>query len=1064
MTSKKFHLKEGTNGAADSGTLLEPGFLRWMKSISEVLGELGRRNRVLTALVVALPLVAWTVLSPATLVVFLIGSSLLVVLVRRERIWGRGGRWVLGIVMLAFFLRCFAGFVHYRYASSHGMGIDFFGDANAYSSTGQVVAENLRAAALGKRVRWPVIDGTEKDWLYLLRSQYGWNLPDYHLYRIGLFGYILGIHYALLGLSPLSIKFLHGLIGVLIAWLVFRFLRLEGLVRAAPLALIATAFYPSLFFWSVTGLRETWIFLLSLILLGLYVRGDSAKRVAFQVSAIGFLALGKGIVVVAAIPLIVRAVASKYRIVGKSTHKANREREDNQYEVREVSSNLISLIKRASLEEHLKKLDLNLSFWGLLTGALGITALNEFRKVPAVVICFVFVIPLLFNLFVKAKSLGTLQVQGKVQLSSRGKVVALALLPVVLAGSVWVGWVAQRKIQYYTYIIPFVQRQLALNARTAIHIYPERYYEYEKNSAELWSEINNGTFKTATHIQMLSGAAKGLVYNLFAPFPFSQGPLEHIAASAQMVLLYGIYMLAVVGGVVSYKRVGSRYWPFWAFLGIGLLASSFIEGNVGTIFRHRDIFTPVLIAGAAIGLVELLKWFEERGGKSISLFRTVMGPSPGLGQERWSVPEEAPHKAKGRLIQPSPLVLYLSYNSFSEPVFQSQALAYLKNLAPRGIRFLLISFEKPEMEIPKDKASHLKEDLEATGISWLPRRYHKHPRFLSTLYDQTVGTLVCTWHLATRPVDWVHARGVTPAAMALLPARLFRCPLVFDMRSSLAEAYADAEIWKRGGLWYRLVRWTEALTIGKADSVVVETEAHKSLILQALGKPAFAEKVKVIPCCVDMDRFDDLASPAEDEPWELIYMGSLSGWYRFKEMLAFYMQAREIWGPGRLAFLTKGPEKEVRQWAKDAGIPDDELSVEDLAFEDVPRRLARGRLGIVFTTPGRRLESFPVKVGEYLAAGLPIAINAGMGDTEEVVRSLGVGVVANDFSEESYKRAIIELDALSLSDDSLALKCREVARELLSLESGADKYWTIYTEGHAIPSGPAPPLARPVLN
>jgi glycosyltransferase involved in cell wall biosynthesis len=211
-----------------------------------------------------------------------------------------------------------------------------------------------------------------------------------------------------------------------------------------------------------------------------------------------------------------------------------------------------------------------------------------------------------------------------------------------------------------------------------------------------------------------------------------------------------------------------------------------------------------------------------------------------------------------------------------------------------------------------------------------------------------------------------------------------------------------------------------------------------------LDDPSLAEKVEVIPCCVDLERFARVSGAGEDEPWELVYLGSLSGWYKFREMVAFYKVARESWGAGRMAFLTNGPPEEIRRWVAEEDLPEDEVVVESLPFADVPRRLARARVGIVFTEPGRRLESLPVKVGECLAAGLPLVVNAGMGDTEHLVRSHRVGVVVESFAEEGYRQAASELKALFGSDGSLARRCREVARTGLSLETGAEKYWAIY--------------------
>ncbi len=41
-------------------------------------------------------------------------------------------------------------------------------------------------------------------------------------------------------------------------------------------------------------------------------------------------------------------------------------------------------------------------------------------------------------------------------------------------------------------------------------------------------------------------------------------------------------------------------------------------------------------------------------------------------------------------------VLFISYNGMLEPLGQTQVIPYLRELAKRGVKFTLLSFEKPE--------------------------------------------------------------------------------------------------------------------------------------------------------------------------------------------------------------------------------------------------------------------------------------------------------------------------------------------------------------------------------
>ena len=64
--------------------------------------------------------------------------------------------------------------------------------------------------------------------------------------------------------------------------------------------------------------------------------------------------------------------------------------------------------------------------------------------------------------------------------------------------------------------------------------------------------------------------------------------------------------------------------------------------------------------------------------------------------------------------------LFISYNGMLEPLGQTQVIPYLTELAKRGVRVWLLSFEKPKAFTPEgvSKCEHLKEKLRDRGIEW----------------------------------------------------------------------------------------------------------------------------------------------------------------------------------------------------------------------------------------------------------------------------------------------------------------------------------------------------------
>src|SRR6266403_2927119 len=114
-------------------------------------------------------------------------------------------------------------------------------------------------------------------------------------------------------------------------------------------------------------------------------------------------------------------------------------------------------------------------------------------------------------------------------------------------------------------------------------------------------------------------------------------------------------------------------------------------------------------------------------------------------------------------------VLYISYTGMLDPLGQSQVLPYLRELAKRGIRFTLISFERPATltDVGLEKCEALRQQLAADNITWHRLRYHQKPSLPATAYDVFAGVRYGTKLAKRNRIEMVHARSQIPAAIAL---------------------------------------------------------------------------------------------------------------------------------------------------------------------------------------------------------------------------------------------------------------------------------------------------------
>lgn len=400
-------------------------------------------------------------------------------------------------------------------------------------------------------------------------------------------------------------------------------------------------------------------------------------------------------------------------------------------------------------------------------------------------------------------------------------------------------------------------------------------------------------------------------------------------------------------------------------------------------------------------------------------------------------------------------VLFISYNGMLEPLGQTQVIPYLRGLARRGVQFTLLSFEKENAFTSEGarNAANLRNELEVEGIEWHYLRYHQRPSLPATLFDVLHGIRYAGRLVQNKQIEMVHARGYIPAAIALSLKKKFKIKMIFDLRGLMAEEYVDALHWPKGGVRYRLTKRTERSIFATTDAIVTLTERIWPIINQWEGLKGRNVHHAVIPCCVDLTTFkfseEDRARRRAElqlgEQFTLVYSGSLDGWYLTEEMADFFARVLEKRNDAHLLWLTKGSVERVRQLMRSRGIGEDHFSIRSVAANEVASYLSAGDMGISFIKRCfSKIASSPTKNGEYLACGLPLIINEGIGDSNALVNDLHAGVLIDDLTSEAFDGDWAKIQSFVL-DSSSRTKVKAVAEKFFDLnEVGVKRYAALY--------------------
>jgi glycosyltransferase involved in cell wall biosynthesis len=399
-------------------------------------------------------------------------------------------------------------------------------------------------------------------------------------------------------------------------------------------------------------------------------------------------------------------------------------------------------------------------------------------------------------------------------------------------------------------------------------------------------------------------------------------------------------------------------------------------------------------------------------------------------------------------------ILYLSYDGMTDPLGQSQVIPYLRGLSAKGYSIHLLSFEKQErFKIGRQTVEKL---LLEAGIVWHPLTYTATPPVLSTLKDVARMRNAAKKIILQEKIALLHCRSYISALVGLEMKRKYGTRFLFDMRGFWADERVDGNIWKlKNPLFrtiYKFFKRKEVQYLNEADAIVSLT--HNAANEISSWKYFKGVSIDVIPCCADLNLFsaNEIQTDQKqilrkelriaDDAFVLSYLGSLGTWYMLNEMLDFYKVLLEYKPEAVFLFITADKAEEVYLRAAERDIAQNRIVVKRAARDEVPLLASISNLSVFFIRPSySKKASSPTKMGELMAGGIPLVVNAGVGDVEQIMQDGGNGRVISQFVASEYHRVCRELENILSEDPLRSVQC---AQKWYALDQGVATYHSIY--------------------
>ncbi|MDD5065536.1 MAG: glycosyltransferase [bacterium] len=392
-------------------------------------------------------------------------------------------------------------------------------------------------------------------------------------------------------------------------------------------------------------------------------------------------------------------------------------------------------------------------------------------------------------------------------------------------------------------------------------------------------------------------------------------------------------------------------------------------------------------------------------------------------------------------------VLFIAYDSLTKPILQSQGLPHLRMLCRNGFRCGLVTFET--------KAPDRLEAEKLLGpVRWYPVRQRLLRLKPQSLWDILQGVFRVFFILLKDRYAILHCRSHIAEAIGLVNSLLLRKKNIFDMRGLYPDEYVLSGYIRKRSFLYKLYKSLEYVEVKLCSRVVVVSERFRKYInLLYLHDRPGSGKIRVIPCAADLSRFR-YNSPARrrirtalnlEKRLVFVYSGSLAEWHLWRKSIDFFRVIRKRIRNAFFLFLTYEPSRPVEEYFKEKKVNSRDFRILNLRSEDVPSYLLAGDFGLMFIRPDiSKQVCSPIKFGEYLACGLPVITNYGIGDTARYIGRYKTGLLYT--MDELSRPGMINMKFMTESGKVKRLNGPAVARRFFDLRSAVRAYRRIYEE------------------
>lgn len=285
-----------------------------------------------------------------------------------------------------------------------------------------------------------------------------------------------------------------------------------------------------------------------------------------------------------------------------------------------------------------------------------------------------------------------------------------------------------------------------------------------------------------------------------------------------------------------------------------------------------------------------------------------------------------------------------------------------------------------------EEVAETKRTCQAQGVPYRMVRVRRIGGGLGPFLTAAAGSLAILRAVRDWKIDVLMPRSLMPALSVLCLGSTRGLRIVFDADGFAADERADFQGLSRRSMTYRVLKWVERRMVTLADSVMVRT-TRAAEILQADSRMDVA-KFFVVTNGRDPSAYAGERPSRPDNSLRLCYAGSIGAQYLPDQMLQLACSIREAVPETTLELLTGDTQNALAALERENLADAQWISVRQVAPKAIPAELKSCDLALALREKRYSTQGVaPIKIGEYLMAGLPIIGTSGVGEVEPMIKA-----------------------------------------------------------------------------